>query len=104
MARYAIQTYVRASEWEIGAVMIVTRAFPVVGGVALQAFVAESGLCVIGIVCALVIGLMARPTIGRSALKLPVDVAQGTVNRDVCTGQRELGLGVIEAGRCPRCR
>ena len=59
MARYAVQTYMRAGKREIGAAVIVAAAFPVVGCMALQAIVAESSLPMIGIRSSFVIVLMA---------------------------------------------
>ena len=59
MARYAVQTYMRAGKREIGAAVIVATAFPVVRGMALQAVVAESSLTMVGICSSFVIVLMA---------------------------------------------
>ena len=64
----------------------------------------ESGGGVIRVIGVVVILLMARPAICRCAVKLPIDVAFRTIDRDMCARKRELRVVVVERRRFPRVR
>ena len=84
--------------------MIEVAGLPVTGGVTLQAVVREACRRVVGIVRVVVVLSVARPAICGCAVKLPIDVAFRTIDRDMCARKRELRVVVVERRRFPRVR
>ena len=96
MTRGAVQVHMCASEWELSVVVIEVAGLPVARGVTLEAVVRETGGGMIRIVGVVIVLLMTRPAVSRSAAELAVNVAFGAIDGNVRAGQREVGVVVIK--------
>ena len=95
VAQHASQTNVRAGQREIGSTVVEASAVPIARGVAERAIVWESTSHMAFRI--VVVVLMARPAIRGCALELAVDMALIAVCVNMCAGQRERRVVVIES-------
>lgn len=92
----------RPGQRKIRADVVEAAAFPTVHGMAFQAIMRKLPSHVVRIANIIIIVLMARPAIGRSALELPVYVALRAVHAIVRPEQRKGRIVVVERGWLPR--
>ena len=102
MTRCASETDVRAGQWEVGAIVIEVPAFPITGGMALEAIMREPGGLMVGIICIQIILFMTGPAVRSEVIEIAIGVALGAIHGHVGTRQRETGIVVIESGGFPR--
>ena len=100
----ALHGAMRARQREAGRGVIEGRIIPRSGAVTLLAGLRESRTDVIRIRCALEIFQMAAHAGCRCQVVVIVDVALGTLQSRVRTGEREPRVVVIKGGLCPRRR
>jgi hypothetical protein len=100
MASEALQRDMRAGQREVGSRVVESCRFPGGRRMARRADMAEIVLHVIGVSHGGEVSCVAVIT-RRRRIDIPLGVAGDTLQRRVCSRQRERGCAVIEGGRIP---
>ena len=102
VALAALQTRVSTRQWPAGRRVIERCRVPVRRRVADLALLREAGRGVVRVIRALEVFQMAADARRAAQVVVSVRVALSTRHTDVCSREREAGLGVIEGRRLPR--
>jgi len=104
VTRGAVYIDVGPGQRERRQIVIKLRRCPSGGRVTLLARMRQLQLDVIWVIRAIIVCLMAGPTVLRRAVELPIYVALRATDIDVSPGKREIGQVVIEGSGLPRRR